>query len=151
MAHGDPLAKMGNAMLARDLPRIHAETEAWAKGAAEPLREPYGVRIEPSNVVHTHSRLVELGREADLPVWDGMGHACQLDDTLPESRQGCGRSHASSASVRICRPRPPRRPDRHRRWPPPARSGTVVPRTGRLGAATPRPPRPLPLPRRSWP
>lgn len=45
MAHGDPLAKMDNATLARELPRIRAETEAWAKGVVEPLRERYGVKI----------------------------------------------------------------------------------------------------------
>lgn len=45
MAHGDPLAKMDNATLARELPRIRAETEAWAKGVVEPMRARYGVRI----------------------------------------------------------------------------------------------------------
>jgi len=45
MARGDPLAKMDNATLARELPRIRAETEAWARGVVEPLRERYGVTI----------------------------------------------------------------------------------------------------------
>jgi len=45
MARGDPLAKMDNATLARELPRLRAETEAWAKTVVEPLRERYGVTL----------------------------------------------------------------------------------------------------------
>lgn len=42
---------------------------------------------ELSNVAYTHSRLVDLGRESDLHVWDGLGHAFHLDARLPESQQ----------------------------------------------------------------
>ncbi|ROP80311.1 acetyl esterase/lipase [Stenotrophomonas rhizophila] len=42
---------------------------------------------ELSNVSFTHSRLVDLGRESDLHVWDGLGHAFHLDARLPESQQ----------------------------------------------------------------
>jgi monoterpene epsilon-lactone hydrolase len=42
---------------------------------------------ELSNASYTHSRLVDLGREADLHVWDGMGHAFHLNTALPESQQ----------------------------------------------------------------
>jgi len=44
---------------------------------------------ELSNVTYTHSRLVDLGRESDLHVWDGLGHAFHLDARLPESQQAC--------------------------------------------------------------
>lgn len=46
MAHGDPLGKMDHATLRRELPRIRAETEAWAKTVVEPLRERYGVTLQ---------------------------------------------------------------------------------------------------------
>ena len=42
---------------------------------------------ELSNVSYMHGRLVDLGRESDLHVWDGLGHAFHLDATLPESQQ----------------------------------------------------------------
>ena len=42
---------------------------------------------ELSNASYTHARLVDLGRESDLHVWDGLGHAFHLTDTLPESQQ----------------------------------------------------------------
>ncbi|PPV07680.1 esterase [Xanthomonas bromi] len=40
-----------------------------------------------STAAYTHARLVDLGRESDLHVWDGLGHAFHLTDTLPESQQ----------------------------------------------------------------
>lgn len=42
---------------------------------------------ELSNVSYMHGRLVDLGRESDLHVWDGLGHAFHLDAALPESQQ----------------------------------------------------------------
>ncbi len=36
-----------------------------------------------STAAYTHARLVDLGRESDLHVWDGLGHAFHLTDTLP--------------------------------------------------------------------
>ncbi|WP_349656575.1 alpha/beta hydrolase [Xanthomonas sp. 10-10] len=42
---------------------------------------------ELSAAAYTHSRLIDLGRESDLHVWDGLGHAFHLTDTLPESQQ----------------------------------------------------------------
>jgi acetyl esterase/lipase len=42
---------------------------------------------ELSSVVYTHSRLVDLGREADLHVWDGVGHGFFMNVDLPESQQ----------------------------------------------------------------
>lgn len=42
---------------------------------------------ELSSVVHTHARLVDLGRDADLHVWDGMGHGFFMSTDLPESQQ----------------------------------------------------------------
>ncbi|MEE7547480.1 alpha/beta hydrolase [Xanthomonas sp. Kuri4-1] len=42
---------------------------------------------ELSNVSYMHSRLVDLGRESDLHVWDGLGHAFHLNAALPESQQ----------------------------------------------------------------
>jgi acetyl esterase/lipase len=39
-----------------------------------------------SSVVHTHSVLVERGVEAELHVWEGVGHAFFYDLDLPESR-----------------------------------------------------------------
>jgi epsilon-lactone hydrolase len=40
-----------------------------------------------SSVVYTHSRLVELGVEADLHVFEGLGHAFFYNPDLPESRE----------------------------------------------------------------
>ncbi len=40
-----------------------------------------------SSVVYTHSRLVALGVDADLHVWEGLGHAFFFDPDLPESRE----------------------------------------------------------------
>lgn len=40
-----------------------------------------------SNVIHTHSELVRLGVQADLHLWDGLGHCFFFDPDLPESRQ----------------------------------------------------------------
>jgi acetyl esterase/lipase len=40
-----------------------------------------------SSVVHTHSILVAQGVEADLHVWEGLGHAFIADPDLPESRE----------------------------------------------------------------
>ena len=42
---------------------------------------------ELSAAVYTHSRLTALGVEADLHVWDGLGHAFHLNEELPESRE----------------------------------------------------------------
>nr|WP_241239642.1 alpha/beta hydrolase fold domain-containing protein [Xanthomonas vesicatoria] len=42
---------------------------------------------ELSAAAYTHSRLIDLGRESDLHVWDGLGHAFHLTETLPESQQ----------------------------------------------------------------
>ncbi len=42
---------------------------------------------ELSNVAYMHGRLVDLGRESDLHVWEGLGHAFHLDAKLPESQQ----------------------------------------------------------------
>ena len=40
-----------------------------------------------SSVVFTHSQLVAQGVEADLHVWEGLGHALCYDTDLPESRE----------------------------------------------------------------
>lgn len=40
-----------------------------------------------SEVVVTHSQLVSLGVNADLHVWEGLGHAFFLEPDLPESRE----------------------------------------------------------------
>jgi acetyl esterase/lipase len=40
-----------------------------------------------SSVVHTHSRLVELGVEADLHVWEGLDHVFFFDPDFPQSRE----------------------------------------------------------------
>ncbi|MCC8554746.1 alpha/beta hydrolase [Xanthomonas hortorum] len=42
---------------------------------------------ELSATAYTHARLVDLGRESDLHVWDGLGHGFHLTETLPESQQ----------------------------------------------------------------
>ncbi|MBI4165684.1 MAG: alpha/beta hydrolase fold domain-containing protein [Acidobacteria bacterium] len=41
---------------------------------------------ELSAAVNTHAKLVKVGIEADLHVWDGMWHAFYFDADLPESR-----------------------------------------------------------------
>ena len=47
-----------------------------------------GVRaFELSAAVNTHRELVKAGVEADLHVWDGLGHAFFYDPALPESRE----------------------------------------------------------------
>jgi monoterpene epsilon-lactone hydrolase len=40
-----------------------------------------------SSAVNTHRELVKAGVEADLHVWDGLGHAFFYDASLPESRE----------------------------------------------------------------
>jgi len=40
-----------------------------------------------SSVVQTHSELVRLGVEADLHVWEGLGHAFFFNPDLPQSRE----------------------------------------------------------------
>jgi acetyl esterase/lipase len=40
-----------------------------------------------SSVVHTHSRLVALGVEAELHVWEGVGHYFFADPDLSQSRE----------------------------------------------------------------
>ena len=42
---------------------------------------------ELSSAVNTHRELVKAGVEADLHVWDGLGHAFFYDASLPESRE----------------------------------------------------------------
>lgn len=43
--------------------------------------------MEMSATVNTHRELVKAGVEADLHVWDGLGHAFFYDPALPESRE----------------------------------------------------------------
>jgi len=40
-----------------------------------------------SSVVYTHSLLVAQGVEAELHVWEGLGHAFFYDPDLPQSRE----------------------------------------------------------------
>jgi acetyl esterase/lipase len=40
-----------------------------------------------SSVVHTHSILIRTGVKADLRVWEGLAHAFQYDENLPQSRE----------------------------------------------------------------
>lgn len=40
-----------------------------------------------SSVVRTHSVLVARGVDADLHVWEGLGHAFYFDPALPESQE----------------------------------------------------------------
>ena len=40
-----------------------------------------------SSTIYTHSRLSQLGVEADLHVFEGLGHAFFYDPGLPESRE----------------------------------------------------------------
>jgi acetyl esterase/lipase len=40
-----------------------------------------------SSVIHTHSRLVALGVDAELHVWEGLGHAFFFVPDLAESRE----------------------------------------------------------------
>lgn len=40
-----------------------------------------------SSVVRTHALLVAQGVEADLHVWEGLGHAFHFDPALPESQE----------------------------------------------------------------
>lgn len=43
--------------------------------------------MEMSATVNTHRELVKAGVDADLHVWDGLGHAFFYDINLPESRE----------------------------------------------------------------
>lgn len=43
--------------------------------------------FEMSAAVSTHKELVKAGVDADLHVWDGLGHAFFYDPALPESRE----------------------------------------------------------------
>lgn len=40
-----------------------------------------------SSIANTHSRLVAAGVDADLHVWEGLGHGFFMDPRLPESRE----------------------------------------------------------------
>ncbi|AUP77392.1 alpha/beta hydrolase [Flavivirga eckloniae] len=40
-----------------------------------------------SSVVYTHTQLVKLGVEAELHVWEGLGHVFLANTELPESRE----------------------------------------------------------------
>ncbi len=42
---------------------------------------------EMSGAVNTHRELVKAGVDADLHMWDGLGHAFFYDASLPESRE----------------------------------------------------------------
>jgi epsilon-lactone hydrolase len=45
--------------------------------------------VSLSSVVHTHSRLVALGVQADLHLWEGVGHSFLYEDAeLPQAREG---------------------------------------------------------------
>jgi monoterpene epsilon-lactone hydrolase len=43
--------------------------------------------VSMSAAIHTHAELIRLGVEAELHVWEGVGHAFLQDPDLPESRQ----------------------------------------------------------------
>ncbi len=43
--------------------------------------------MDMSSAVNTHRELVKAGVDADLHVWDGLGHAFFYDIDLPESRE----------------------------------------------------------------
>jgi acetyl esterase/lipase len=43
--------------------------------------------MEMSSAVNTHRELVKAGVDADLHVWDGLGHAFFMDIGLPEARE----------------------------------------------------------------
>ncbi len=43
--------------------------------------------ISMSSAIHTHAELVKLGVDAELHVWEGMGHGFFYDPSLPESRE----------------------------------------------------------------
>ena len=40
-----------------------------------------------SLVIYTHTQLMHAGVEAELHVWEGLGHAFFFDPEIPESRQ----------------------------------------------------------------
>ena len=40
-----------------------------------------------SSVIHTHRQLVRLGVDADLQIWEGVGHDFHADPSLPEARE----------------------------------------------------------------
>jgi acetyl esterase/lipase len=40
-----------------------------------------------SAAIDTHRELVKAGVDADLHLWDGLGHAFFMDIDLPESRE----------------------------------------------------------------
>jgi monoterpene epsilon-lactone hydrolase len=42
---------------------------------------------EMSSAVNTHRELIKAGVDADLHIWDGLGHAFFYDPSIPESRE----------------------------------------------------------------
>ena len=42
---------------------------------------------EMSSAVNTHKELIKAGVDADLHIWDGLGHAFFYDPSIPESRE----------------------------------------------------------------
>ena len=96
----------------------HDDPLVWPVNSDEVLREfPPTLLISAtrdatlSQVLYTHRRLVNVGVEADLHVWEGMGHNFLVEMDLPESKDAydtiarffnnhLGRSLQTSTSLR---------------------------------------------------
>lgn len=84
----------------RETPRQYIRPQDETNPLASPILDPQMLRRFPptllisavragelSATVNTHRELVKAGVEADLHVWDGLGHAFFLDPDLPETRE----------------------------------------------------------------
>lgn len=81
-----PIAYLSNVDL-RD-PLVSPATSPKALSGFPPTLLVTGTRsYDMSAAVETQRRLTKAGVEADLHVWDGMGHCFFLDEDLPESRE----------------------------------------------------------------
>ncbi len=88
------------ALAPRNAARNYFKDEDLANPLASPILAPELLKRFPptllitstramdmSSAVNTHRELVKAGVDADLHVWDGLGHAFFYDIDLPESRE----------------------------------------------------------------
>jgi epsilon-lactone hydrolase len=88
------------ALAARDAPRNYFKAEDLTNPLASPVLDANLLKqfpptliitasraMEMSAAINTHRELVKAGVDADLHMWDGLGHAFFYDIELPESRE----------------------------------------------------------------
>jgi acetyl esterase/lipase len=93
-------ARSIQALPTRDAPRNYFKAEDLSNPLASPVLDANVLKqfpptliitasraMEMSAAINTHRELVKAGVDADLHMWDGLGHAFFYDIDLPESRE----------------------------------------------------------------